>query len=86
MASVITVVVKVIGHETAPKRIPVAAKVGSLREAAKSERLKHQSLISRKGSLRKKKRRARQRKKRTGSLTGSSKPGLIGRQTQTKRT
>jgi hypothetical protein len=51
MASVIAAVAKVIGHATAPKRILVAAEVGSLRVVTRSGQLKCQSPVLRKGSV-----------------------------------
>jgi hypothetical protein len=86
MANVTTVVVKVTGHTNALRRVLVATEVGSLREAARSERLKRQSPISRKGLMRMKREKARQRRRRTSSLTGLSKQGLTGGQTWIKRT
>jgi hypothetical protein len=79
------VVAKAIGHRTAHRKLPVAAKVGSLKVAARSEQLKRQSPDLRKGSMRMRKGRERQRRKRISSLTGLSRPGLTGRWTWTKR-
>jgi hypothetical protein len=80
-ASVIAAVAKVIGHVTAPKRTPVATEVGGPRAVARLGRPKRQSPVSRKGSMRMKKERARRRKRRTSSLTGSSRQGLTGGRT-----
>jgi hypothetical protein len=86
MANVIAVVVKVTRHATAPKRTPVVAKVGSPRVVTRSGRLKHLNPISRKGLMKTRKGRARQRRKRTSSLTGLSKLGLTDGLTWIKRT